>query len=117
MTPCKQGEVVLVRFPFTDYRGSKKRPAMIISADWFNDSRDDYLLAAITSQLPTQPNREDVALSQADLQSAGLPRESVVKTGKIMAIQKGLIDRSLGRVPGATLLSVLERASDVLGLA
>ncbi|HLY66095.1 MAG TPA: type II toxin-antitoxin system PemK/MazF family toxin [Chloroflexota bacterium] len=114
--PCKQGDVVLVRFPFTDYRVLKKRPAVVVSADWFNQDRDDYLLAAVTSQIPMELARDDFRLSQGDLDAAGLPRESLVKSGKIMALQKSMIDRTLGRLPDKTLHSVLERVSEVLGL-
>ena len=48
------GDVVLVNFPFTDLSSAKKRPALIISARWFNEQPEgDCILAAITSVIPT----------------------------------------------------------------
>lgn len=39
----RQGDVILVPFPFTDLSTIKQRPALIISADLFNaDSPDTY---------------------------------------------------------------------------
>ena len=48
----KRGDVVLVPFPFTDFSSSKQRPALVVSADGLNATRDDVLVAAITSQVP-----------------------------------------------------------------
>jgi len=49
-TTFRFGDVVLVPFPFTDQRASKKRPAVIVSSDSYNRSRPDLILMAITSQ-------------------------------------------------------------------
>ena len=48
----KRGDVVLVPFPFTDLSTAKQRPALVVSADWFNEIRHDRVLVAITSQIP-----------------------------------------------------------------
>ena len=46
----KRGDVVLVRFPFTDLTTTKKRPALVISTDLYNQSQINLIIAAITSQ-------------------------------------------------------------------
>jgi len=46
-----RGDVVLVRFPFTDLSGLKLRPALIVG----RVSGDDVVLAFVTSQ--TAPNQ------------------------------------------------------------
>jgi mRNA-degrading endonuclease toxin of MazEF toxin-antitoxin module len=51
-TSYKQGEIILVPFPFTDLSSTKQRPGLIVSRDDFNTTRSDLLIAAITSQIP-----------------------------------------------------------------
>ena len=43
------GEIVLVRFPFTDQRGSKQRPAVVASSSTYNRTKPDVILMAVTS--------------------------------------------------------------------
>ncbi len=50
-TGYKRGDIVLVSFPFTDLSSSKRRPALVVSPDSFNDAGADLVLAAITSQV------------------------------------------------------------------
>ena len=45
------GDVVLVPFPFTDHTASKKRPAVVVSADPYHQRRADVTLMAVTSQV------------------------------------------------------------------
>lgn len=49
-TRYKRGDIVLVSFPFTDLSSSKTRPALVVSPDSFNQTMQDLVLAAITSQ-------------------------------------------------------------------
>ena len=45
----KQGEIVIVKFPFTYGSDFKRRPALIVSNDLVNKT-GDYLLLQITSK-------------------------------------------------------------------
>jgi mRNA interferase MazF len=51
-TSFRQGDVVLVPFPFTNLSAIKQRPALVISPDRLNDTRPDVVVVAITSQIP-----------------------------------------------------------------
>jgi mRNA interferase MazF len=114
MTRYKQGEVVLVAFPFTDLSGIKQRPALIVSADWVNRAGPDCVLVAITSNVPARLKRGELLLSASDLTTAGLPKPSIVRAGKIFTLQQGLIRRPLGKLPAATLTNILAALQDVL---
>jgi len=50
MTAYKRGDVVLVPFPFSNQTDAKKRPAVIISSDAYNNISSDIVIMAITSQ-------------------------------------------------------------------
>src|ERR1700690_3318855 len=49
--PFEFGDVVLVRFPFTNQTAFKQRPAVVISGRAYNAVRPDVVIMAITSQL------------------------------------------------------------------
>jgi mRNA-degrading endonuclease toxin of MazEF toxin-antitoxin module len=51
MTRFEFGDIVLVPFPFTDQTTTKKRPAVIISAEDYNRKSPDLIIMAITSQI------------------------------------------------------------------
>ena len=51
MTTYKQGDVVLVRFVFTDESGAKRRPAVVVSTSEYHQGRQEAIVAAITSNV------------------------------------------------------------------
>ncbi len=72
----KRSDVVLLRFPYTDKSGSKRRSALVLSSDAYNMERADIIVAPITGNLATG-QADDTALS--DWSSAGALKPSVVK--------------------------------------
>ena len=50
MTSYKRGDVVLVRFIFSDETGERQRPVVILSPDTYHKSRQEAIIAAITSR-------------------------------------------------------------------
>jgi mRNA interferase MazF len=53
--PFDFGDVVLVPFPFTSQRASKKRPAVVVSNRTYSADRPDLIVMAVTSQLRPNP--------------------------------------------------------------
>ena len=111
-----QGDVVLTPFPFSSPKATKRRPAVVISSNWFNASRDERILLSVTSHIPEELERDEVLIPDEHLTDAGLPRRSLVKVAKMASVNAAVIDRRLGRLPDKTLQAVLERLSEVLGL-
>lgn len=54
-TSFELGDIVLVPFPFTNQRTTKKRPAVVVSSTAYNTARPDLIVLAITSQ--SRPTR------------------------------------------------------------
>lgn len=114
MTTFNRGDVVLIPFPFTDLSTVKQRPALIISSLNFNNSHDDVIAMAITSQIPKAIAEEDYLLSREEMELANLPKPSIVKTGKIVTINKVLIRKKLGGLPATTIDKIKTRFQNFL---
>ena len=65
----RRGEIHLVPFEYSDLRGSKRRPACIVSSDQYNTRGRDVILAMITSNMTA---REVSDIPVQDWRSAGL---------------------------------------------
>ena|SRR5690349_8671393 len=92
MIGYNRGDVVLVRFRYTDESGQKLRPSLIVSSAAYHRSRQDVSLAGITSNV-TRALVGDYLL--ADWRAAGLRQPSVV-TGLLQTILRTMILRRLG---------------------
>jgi mRNA interferase MazF len=89
------GDVVLVRFPFTDRQGSKQRPAAVVSSSDYNAQRPDVILLALTSQIRTPLGFGEALLR--DWQDAGLLKPSVFKP-ILFTVEQTLVRRTLGQL-------------------
>jgi mRNA interferase MazF len=87
------GDLVLVRFPFTDQSGAKQRPAVVISNSAYQRQRPDVILLAITSQLRLTLGFGEALIT--DWQRAGLLKASVLKP-IIFTAEKNLLHTRLG---------------------
>lgn len=87
-------DIILVNFPFTDFRISKKRPALIISPEEYNKS-EDLVIAFITSNIPEKLNFSDYILQ--DWKGAGLLKPSILKM-KFATIKKTIVTSKLGYI-------------------
>ena len=77
MTSYNFADVVIVPFPFTDGIGTKKRPAVVISVDQYQQSRPDIILLAVTSRVRDPLGYGEVVVK--NWQQAGLLKPSVFK--------------------------------------
>ena len=95
-TTYRQGDIVLVSFPFTDLASAKRRPAVVISPDAFHVIQEDLILAAVTSQLTLMPG--GVLIGGGDVIDGQLPKDSMVRLGKIFTLHSSLVIKRLCRL-------------------
>jgi mRNA interferase MazF len=107
-TIYSQGDVVLVKFPFTDGVGEKQRPALVISGSWHNRNRTDCIFASITGTVRNPITQDQLHIIGKEIQEAGLAKESVILLGQIFTIQQSKIVRRLGRINRSTLTKVYD---------
>ena len=106
-TTYRQGDIVLVSFPFTDLTATKKRPALVISPDSVNQLNQDLILAAITSQLAE--DEHSLLLEGDDFLEGNLPKKSMVRLTKIFTIHSALILKKIALLKSAKIDDVLSQ--------
>jgi mRNA interferase MazF len=92
MTTYKAGDVVLLRFPFTDLKSVKKRPAVIVSPDDFSVRYGDVVVLALTSK-----DQDDEALRLADWRAVGLLKGTWIKP-LLGTLSSDLVEKKLGEL-------------------
>ncbi len=101
------GEVVLIRFPFSDLTTAKVRPSLVISSSEYNTSGNDVIFASITSNTNRAlPNDILIDSTDEEFEKTGLKRASAIKTGHIFTLEKTLAKRLLGNIPDNLLSEV-----------
>jgi mRNA interferase MazF len=84
------GDIVLLKFPFTNSQTFKKRPALII-----NDYNDlDILVCRITSQI--YATSFDIQVN--NWQECGLKLPSVIRVHKLATLEKELVESVIGKI-------------------
>ena len=90
----KFGDIVLLRFPFTDGINFKKRPALVI-----HDSKDgDVIVCRITSQM--YKSKYDVIIE--DWKESGLKLPSIIRAHKIATLDKEMVEKLMGGLNEST---------------
>ncbi|MGH7408717.1 MAG: type II toxin-antitoxin system PemK/MazF family toxin [Candidatus Methylomirabilales bacterium] len=108
-TKFRQGDLILLPFPFTDLSAVKRRPALIISPEKLHRQSDDVILVAVTSQVPKALSEFEVPLGSGDMAVGHLPKPSVVRLAKIFTAHRGIIVKRVGRLQRESLARILGR--------
>lgn len=99
----RQGDVVLVPFPFTDFSGVKTRPAVVVSNDVFKG--EDVILCAVTSQ---KAGVQEVEITDIDLAAGRLPVVSYVRYGKVVSMKRNSYMRLVAKVGKMKLAEIID---------
>ncbi len=112
MTAYNRSDVVLVSFVFSDESGKKVRPAVVISSAAYSRSRQEVVIAAITSNIRRRLFGDHLI---ADWEGAGLLFPSLV-TGIFRTVKRTMVDRKLGTMPKPDMEAIDLKLRHSLGL-
>lgn len=104
----KKGDIILLSFPFTDLKGKKIRPALVLVV-----SDLDVIVAFITTQFKWQ-NLYDILLEPDD--SNGLKKTSLLRLSKITTLDKDLILGKLGELNPFDIQNINNNLIKILNL-
>jgi len=99
----KQGEIVILNFPFTDLSQTKTRPALIISNDSFNKHRNIMLIAISTQK---GSSNYYLSLKQNNLEKGSLNKSSFIRLQNIFVAEKRLIKNIVAKISDTFLNKV-----------
>ncbi|HEY7220922.1 MAG TPA: type II toxin-antitoxin system PemK/MazF family toxin [Candidatus Binatia bacterium] len=112
MTVYNRGDVVLVAFVFSDESAKKLRPAVVVSSTAYNRSRQEIIVAAITSNIRRRLFGDHLIVGW---KGAGILFPSLV-TGIFRTIKQTMIDRKVGMMPKTEMQAIDMKLRQSLGL-
>lgn len=112
MTSYNFADVVVVPFPFSDGINTKKRPAVVISTDQYQQSRPDLILLAITSRIRNPLDYGEAVIQE--WQQAGLLKPSVLKP-LIFTLEQSRIVMRLGTLKQADKMQLDVLLKQIIG--
>lgn len=110
---CSRGDVVLVRFPFTDLTSVKARPAVILSTASYHREQPDLVVAALTSNVAAATGALDFTLY--DWQAAGLRFPTAFKP-VVATLEPSMVLHRIGSLSPVDQAEVDKRLRAALGL-
>jgi mRNA interferase MazF len=98
--------VVVVNVAYSDRSGVKRRPALVMSTERFHPDLPDLIVCPVSSQprFYRRPGPGDCPLR--NWPSIGLRYPSTVRVSKILAVDKHIVQRTLGSLSGPDLARV-----------
>jgi mRNA interferase MazF len=106
MDKIETGNIVLLKFPFTDGISYKRRPALVLKD--FEDG--DLLVCRITSKI----YNSDYDVYLGNWLEYGLKLPSVVRVHKMATLEKDMMETVMGQIDKETLDEVIQLYRSIL---
>lgn len=88
----KKGDIIFVKYPFTNFIEFKIRPALVLR----DQDDDDVLMMAISTT--TQLRKVDMIIQDNYYEAKPLPVKSAIRMGKIVTVETDLIVKKFSRL-------------------
>jgi mRNA interferase MazF len=105
-----KGDIVIIPVPFTDIKGYKLRPAVVISNDTIHQT-GDVVIVQITSKL--KQDNLSITLTNEDL-TEGLPVQSYIRVHKIFVLEQSLIKGKVSSLKNAKYQELIQRINQII---
>ncbi|HEY5510359.1 MAG TPA: type II toxin-antitoxin system PemK/MazF family toxin [Prolixibacteraceae bacterium] len=105
-----KGDIVIIPVPFTDNKGYKLRPAVVISNDTIHQT-GDVLIVQITSKL--KQDNLSITITNDDI-TEGLPVKSYIRVHKIFVLEQRLIKGKVSSLKIAKYQELIQRINQII---
>jgi mRNA interferase MazF len=108
----RQGDIVLIPFPYSDLSTTKQRPVLVLSNTNYNKAQSDLVVAAITSNL--NDKTYTIQITADDLDEGQLRAISVVRADKIYTFSNQIVIKKFGHLKPSLFTEVKRQLMSLL---
>ncbi len=90
LNKLKFGDIILIKFPFTNFSGEKKRPALVL----LGNNEKEIVVCRISGQ--EKESEFDIIIN--DWQQSGLKLPSIIRLDKLITIETSIIHKGIGKL-------------------
>jgi len=98
-----KGEIIVIEFPYSHQKETKRRPVLILKVP----QGEDVIVLQITSS--SYEPAVEIFLKKEDFKQGSLKRDSHVRIDKIASIEKSLIKYKVGRLKQDKFNEIIEK--------
>ena len=103
-----RGDIIVINFPFSNLKDSKRRPVMVLKVP----KGEDIIVNQITGS--SYESEVEISINNDDFSSGSLKRESFVRIDKICSIEKTLIKYKIGSLKHEKFNEILYKVVEFL---
>lgn len=103
MEKLVKGDIIVINFPFSSLKESKRRPVLIVKVP----KGEDVIVNQITGS--SYEKSVEIKIENKDFNHGGLKRESFVRIDKISSIEKSLINYKIGSLKPGKFNEIMDK--------
>ncbi len=108
----KAGQIVVIKFPQTDYQGSKLRPALLIAP--LPGKYGDWLVCMISTQIDQAIiNFDEIVYEDSiDFILSGLKKASVIRISRLSIVTEDILFGTTGEIANERLHCIKQKLAE-----